>query len=77
MLTAKSTNVEGKSAIVIGITLEELSHLQNGETLPVDLTIHGIDLQVYIFGGMDDDDLLASMQPAMDEHTKVTDFRKE
>lgn len=77
MLTAKSTNVEGKPAILIGITLEELLHLHNGETLPIDLSIHSIDLQVYLFANDTDNDLLEAMKPVMNEHTQVMDFRKE
>lgn len=75
MITVKGTNREDKPSLIVGITLEELLELQNGLTLPVDLSAIKIDLQLYIFAANNDDDLLDAMRPVMDETTHLQDLR--
>ncbi len=64
MLKAIGSTTDGRPALVIGLTLDELSRLRSGESVKSDLDKLVGPTGLYLFAGRDDDALAEDLRRA-------------
>lgn len=73
MIKAKVTTDDGKNILVFGISAENITKLQEGNPIQIDLTEMGLDGEMLIFYGETTGDLIKKVTPFIGEETVVKD----
>ena len=76
MLKAKLTGKDGKPGLILGITMENVKRLKEGQPIKVDLTEMGLNADLMIFYATDEQGLIATIAPFIGKDTVIHDGAK-
>lgn len=76
MLKAKMTGKDGKPGLILGITMENVKRLKEGQPIKVDLTEMGLNADLMIFYSTDEQGLIATIAPYIGKDTVIHDGTK-